>query len=220
MITLLQGILHARHTARGDDVAIIWITSKTDWKINDYYNYADLNRVEENTDYLKNLLTVVVGITPTITGLTTNRTNTRFEFYDDLNRIEGNILNLKESFYKPIDWETPKTTWFDTEQGFKNADANRLEKNLDAMRELIVDTENGYPRCGSLICGAGSELGYGLGELEILSTNRYNCLTTDALDVKLPHGSTMYMYSVANMRIFGVYKLVNVEGFKEWYLVY
>ena len=136
-----------------------WINAITDWDgvttNRKYYNFGDLNRVENNTEYLKDTFLSVAGYVTTITTILKTRNNTRFEFYDDINRVESNILALKEASYEPVGWITPKTTWQDLDL-FDYNDANRLEQNLSALKLMIENIEAGLLWCGVVICGGGN----------------------------------------------------------------
>ena len=137
-----------------------WITPKTVWDTADYYNYEDLNRVEENTQYVNDLL-VSIGYSPTVTGIDTTRTNASLVYYDDLNRIETNIKNLADASYEPLTWETPKTTWVSVIDAFDYSDANRLENNLLNLKNMIDGIVSNVLYCGdsqATICGKGNTL--------------------------------------------------------------
>ena len=137
-----------------------WIKAKVNWTKDDYYNFGDLNRVENNTEYLKDEF-LSIGYRPSITLVVKNRDNTRFEFYDDLTRVESNILALKNASYQPLEWIIPKVNWQDLD-AFDYNDANRLEKNLVELKATMELIEASLPRCGSLICGTEYGLGFGL----------------------------------------------------------
>jgi hypothetical protein len=142
-------------------VKIPWITQKKNWNKEDYYNFEDLNRVEKNTQYVKEQCENILNYQFSVFNFVKNRDNTRFEFAEDLNRIEGNILALKNASYEPLVWVNPKTNWQDLDS-FDKDDANRLENNIDNLKEMIEDIERNLPRCGALVCGSGHGLGYGL----------------------------------------------------------
>lgn len=127
-----------------------WQTPKTDWTKEDYYNYVDLNRVENNTNELLTLLSNY-NTPPTLTTII-NRNNTNIEFYDSLNRIENNILTIKNATYQPVNWITPVSDWKSLDI-FDYSDANRLENNLLALYILINNIYNSLLYCGNFSCG-------------------------------------------------------------------
>jgi hypothetical protein len=135
-----------------------WTTPKTDWDVSDYYNYSDLNRVESNTEYIKDEL-VALGYSPTLSTITTTRTNASIDFYDDINRVESNIKALADASYTPLTWETPKTSWVSVIDPFDYSDANRLENNLSNLKTMVENIEAELEYCGILICGESFHLG-------------------------------------------------------------
>jgi hypothetical protein len=140
-------------------ILLAWETPQT-FTSSDYYNYDDLNRVENNTQYLNDLLESI-GYSPTITGVNTSRDNTSLAYYDDLNRIEQNIQNLVDASYEPLTWETPKTTWVSVIDSFDYTDANRLENNLLNLKNMVDGIIEALLYCGdaqATICGKGNTL--------------------------------------------------------------
>ncbi|MHB8077422.1 hypothetical protein [Desulfosporosinus fructosivorans] len=127
-----------------------WQTPKTSWWKDDYYNFGDLNRVESNT---QELITIMQGnFTPPVLTVVTNRDITRIEFYDELNRIEGNILAIRNALYEPPGWITPVTDWFSL-KSFGYIEANRLESNLLALYTLLQNIQNYFQYSGVPTCG-------------------------------------------------------------------
>lgn len=128
-----------------------WQTPKTNWLPTDYYNFSDLNRVENNIQHIASMLGTHLGQTFTL-SIVSNRTMTRFEYYDSLNRIESNITFLVGNFYTPAGWEASKTTW-SSNQAFGYIDANRLERNLFLLYELLNKTMDNYKFSGTFSSG-------------------------------------------------------------------
>lgn len=133
-----------------------WIEPKTNWNDRDYYNFDDLNRVEINSEYVATLLTEYRGEPVTITVIT-NRDKIRIEFYDSLNRIEGNIQTLADLFFEPGGWIEPKTNW-QSGQPFDWKDANRLERNLALLHDLLLKAFESYKYCGTFYSGEEGEI--------------------------------------------------------------
>lgn len=137
-----------------------WITPITDWEATDYYNHSDLSRVESNTSFLNDLF-VLNGYSPATTTFVTSRTNAYIDYYDSLNRIEANILALKECSFQPLTWSAPKTTWVSVIDAFSYIDANRLETNLSGLKAMIDEIVKAYLYCGdsmTTVCGKGTTL--------------------------------------------------------------
>lgn len=122
-----------------------WITPKVDWTKDDYYNAQDLNRVENNTKVVADML----GIS--ISSLVLNRNYSSLEFADSLNRIEGNIEALHVI---NIQWTTMKTNWKES-QPIDYKDANRLEINLLNLYTILAKNIKVRKYCGGTICGGG-----------------------------------------------------------------
>ena len=123
-----------------------WLTPKTDWDSADYYNFNDLNRVENNSQYLSELIGTY-ATAPSLIGIETGRDNVALVFYDDLNRIENNLNLLKNACFEPPNWITPKTTWISLER-FSYTDSNRLENDLVYLKDLIDNIILSLRFCG------------------------------------------------------------------------
>lgn len=134
-----------------------WIEPITDWDgvtevpNRKWYNFDDLNRVEKNIAEIESLINSFSTIDPLTT--VTDRDMTRIEFYDSLNRIESNILALKNATHQPLEWETPKTNWVSVYDQFDYVDANRLEKNLKELYNLANRIKDYLQHCGTFYCG-------------------------------------------------------------------
>lgn len=140
-----------------------WLTPITVWDGatvgKKYYNYVDLNRVENNTSYVKDLLTLL-GYYSATTTFVTDRTRESIDYYDSINRIENNIKALRDCSYEPLNWITPFTNWVSVFTKFSYVDANRLEKNLVNLKDLAERIEDAMLYCGAptTICGRGNTL--------------------------------------------------------------
>jgi hypothetical protein len=135
-----------------------WITAKTDWNVDDYYNFDDLNRVENNTDYIYDEL-VNLGYSPTLSTINTSRTKSSIDYYDDINRIESNIKALADASYDPLGWLEPETDWISVYKVFDYNDANRLESNLVNLKSMIENIDAELEYCGIIISGEDFHLG-------------------------------------------------------------
>lgn len=126
-----------------------WLTPKTDWTADDYFNFTDLDRIESNTAYLATLL-AEFGYSVIITTFV-GRSVFRFEFADDLDRIEGNI-NAIAVIVKPDGWETCKTNWL-YKDGFDYQVAKRMERNLELQHLVIQGNIDHMPYAGAFYSG-------------------------------------------------------------------
>lgn len=123
----------------------------------DYYNYYDLNRVETNCDMVADSI-ATIKTRPAITTVT-NRTQASIDYFDSLNRIEGNIGTIKDAIGQPLTWTTPKTNWVSAYSSFGYADANRLESNLYELYKLTSNVIDEMEYCGAITAGQSFNLG-------------------------------------------------------------
>lgn len=127
-----------------------WITPKTDWTSTDRYNFGDINRVESNTNEIRNLLMSADYEMPLLTVIA-NRTYEDYDTLDSVNRLESNLDTLKSSFVQPLGWQ-PTITWTpDTK--FTYAVANRWEQSLSDLYELANQYIDGRRFCGTFASG-------------------------------------------------------------------
>jgi len=134
-----------------------WDTPKTDWDKSDYYNHGDVNRVENNTNYLADYIATFAE-RPGITGVKIDWANNDIPFKDDLNKIEANIKALRDTFTgDPLGWIELKTTWVSMDK-FDYIDANRLETDLALLKQMAENVSAALLSCGNFICGEGTEL--------------------------------------------------------------
>lgn len=129
-----------------------WVTPKTDWTTEDYYNFADLNRVEGNTDALADLIATYAS-RPGVVAVLTSRDMSSIEFFDSLNRVEGNLVILANASYQPPGWITPVLNWASVDASFSFVDANRLEFNLQALLTLINNLKSSFVYAGTFSAG-------------------------------------------------------------------
>lgn len=126
-----------------------WIAPKLDWTRNDYYNFEDLNRVENNAEVVAGLVGYFIALPPL--EFVTDREMMRIEFADSLNRIESNQDILRQRF-TPIGWLPNKTDW-EAKAPFSFSDAVRLEHNLFLLYKHYKGNTEIVPICGAFICG-------------------------------------------------------------------
>lgn len=125
---------------------------KMDWLPSDYYNYEDLNRVEQATQIVRDKILSFRQVLVALDSITTNRTQSSIEFSESFNRIETNISRLKETFSDKADLQISKTNWI-YNAPFDYSDANRLEKDLYDMFYIIENNTLTVPYCGQYTAG-------------------------------------------------------------------
>jgi hypothetical protein len=137
-----------------------WQTPVTDWISTDIYQYTDIDRVEQNTEYLKDEFEAI-GYTASATTFDYPRTRARFGYKTEMNRIENNILAIKTATWEPLVWITPVVSWLSVSQSFSYVDANRLEQNILYLYEMLQNVTDAFLYCGdnmTTICGKGNTL--------------------------------------------------------------
>lgn len=107
----------------------MWITPKLDWTRTDYYNFEDLNRVENNSEVVTGLVGYFIGLPPL--SFLTERSMKRIEFADSLNRIEGNQDVLRQR-YTPFGW-MHRTAGSDAQKVPKKVEGTAEDVRLDAV---------------------------------------------------------------------------------------
>lgn len=109
-------------------------------------NAVDLNRIENNTNYLSDLLitlyyynyidkydgTWAIGSVP---------------YTDHIVRIIRNVSKLQEAYFKPSGSPTLPTTLTHYD------DVNSIEKNLYLLKVMIDDMVSSFRDCGTFNCG-------------------------------------------------------------------
>lgn len=132
-----------------------WIEPKTDWTSLDYYNYGDLNRIENNTAEVAAFLESIQYQVPELT-VVTNRDKKSIDFISSINRVENNIEQLKDAFIAPPGYQGKKT--WTVKKGFSYKDANRLENNLKLIYEWAHRVKENYRYCGTFTCGEDGDI--------------------------------------------------------------
>lgn len=126
------------------------ISPKINWTRHDYYNAADLVRVEANVQYIKDIL-ADMGYLPDIDTIRADWEMTDFPYLSEIKRVDINIDELKNCFYAPDGWENKKN--WDTNKIFSYIDANRFEKNLYLLDYIIELLKDGTVYAGTFYSG-------------------------------------------------------------------
>lgn len=123
----------------------MWIEPKTDWTPEDYYNFEDLDRVENNMEEIATMIGHF-DVPPTLITVT-DRTMKRIEFQDSLERVDSNI-NLLTQRYKPLGWDQGELN-----TPFDYRDALRWEQNLYLLYFYYSGNIDNFRHCGAYTCG-------------------------------------------------------------------
>ena len=124
-----------------------WIEIKN-FNEEDYYNFSDFNRVENNTEFLAEYLKTLGYSIPNMVFVTT-RDNTYIDKISSINRLEDNINNIK--FCNLPEWGQ-KQTWVNG-KGLSYKDANRWENNLNIAKFYAENIPKAYVYTGQVSCG-------------------------------------------------------------------
>lgn len=127
----------------------MWIEPKLEWTAIDYYNFEDLNRVENNMAVVADLVRFYEDLPAFV--FVKNRNMEHIEFADSLNRIES-IQDVLQRRARPTGWATNKTDW-KAEDGFSFVDAKRLENNLYLLYRRYTGNLDLTAYCGAFTCG-------------------------------------------------------------------
>ena len=105
-----------------------------------YYNYTDLNRIEEWTQYLAGVLVTAGYSIPTMTF------KTDWSKYDmpteaNMERIRTNIKTLRQNYYQG-------TAIYSNLKKMTYQKANNIEKILNELNNFYESMVNSYVRCG------------------------------------------------------------------------
>ena len=124
----------------------MWQTPKTNWTSVDVYLASDLNRVEGNTQHISSVLASQGYPVPTLSyKLDWNKNDILLA--SDFNRIEGNVETLGSIYFTNSEWETLKTNWISMDS-VDYTFANRVEKNLKILHEILTTMQSQYIRAG------------------------------------------------------------------------
>jgi len=126
------------------------ITTIEDWASTDAVSHSDFNRIETNTQTLRNMLTAMSYVIDTMT-FTTGRTMSSIEFLSSITRIENNIETIRGAFLTPPDYEGAET--WSVGKGFDYIDMNRLETNIRSLFNYAANVYDSFFRCGQINAG-------------------------------------------------------------------
>lgn len=130
-----------------------WSTPRTNWNSEDYFNVVDRNRIEGNTDYVADLVSVW-GNKPSVVNIKTDWAINDFGFYDDILKIETNINVIKDYMATPNGYIDPVSSL--------PLDYNRLniiENDLILLKTMTERIEQQFLYIGQFVCGEASIFG-------------------------------------------------------------
>lgn len=120
-----------------------WQTPKTNWKVSDYFNYSDYNRIVGNLDFLKNEISDLIDSVDGYTQLETNKNYNSIFYSEEMNAIENNLealnltsynLDIGEKASYTINGSTPLYSEF-----------NRIESACLRLRNMVKAHKENIP---------------------------------------------------------------------------
>lgn len=130
-----------------------WITPVTDWNASEYYNFADVNRVDNNTRYLLEYIQTNIGYVLSLDTYTTQDINS-MGTSALINLLEHNINAIRTAIGNdPLNWVTLNELWAGG-SSFSFTNANNLESDLVALKTTLENIYLAFRRCGSFNCGS------------------------------------------------------------------
>ncbi len=112
-----------------------------------YLNYFDLNRIEQDTEYLHDVL-LAYGYSQQVV-CKTDWVMADLPYIAEIERTRSNILNLLNGYY------TQETELPTSLAGLTWRKLNAVEQNLKLMYEMIGRMEESFKRCGTFHAGQG-----------------------------------------------------------------
>ncbi len=127
-----------------------WQGTKT-FTTNSYYNPEETNRENENTEYLAQEINnkIVTINLPEAVKQDYNRLN--FPYVGEINKLKTNIKFLIANL--PISENPALTVSLTRLQSFNYIEANKLERNLQNIYDIIQNIEGYFRYCGTFYCG-------------------------------------------------------------------
>ena len=126
-----------------------WVTPKTDWTKDDYFNVHDAERIEINGLVLNDMLKRI-GINVLYTDRLVEWNYSTLPYANYIARIKRNVKNMVDRFY--VYKSTPTINTF-TSIKFTFEDANAIEISLRDMYELCNSIMNSLTYCGAYTLG-------------------------------------------------------------------
>ena len=140
-----------------------WQSTTTDRTESSYYYSSDVNRVDNNTQYLRDYIETNLGTSITLPHSYSTRNNKSFGKATLINQLEENINTLVTYLgYQPSGWAVLNMNWFGataTRVGnaydFIYTNANNLEVDLDLIKADLEERVSALMYCGETLAIAG-----------------------------------------------------------------
>ena len=118
-------------------------------------NVTDLNRIEQNTQYISQMIRGY-GFQTDVT-VKTDWTESGLPNADDVNRIINNIKEIRNKYYEPAGMPSLPQTMVSF------SDINAIERSLMLFREMLLGMVGAFKRSGTFVSGQGFKLPMNMG---------------------------------------------------------
>lgn len=118
----------------------MWITPKTNWLKNDYFNAEDFNRIKNNLIYLRELA-IKLYKEFEIQQVSEDKTYKDYFYADEINLLESNLEKINQNTLNIIYGE--KTIYMDNGNTMTYIELNRMESAIFDLYDKLSNQSNG-----------------------------------------------------------------------------
>lgn len=133
-----------------NDVAYVFTHQGSDAELKGALNVSDLNRIENNTEWLKQQL-LIHGYHTDEMNIKTNWLNTDFIYLDDIDRIRQNVIELVDAYYDLI----ASPTIMLGEEPLIHTHINDVEKVIFDVNTILDRMISYFRISGTFVSGQG-----------------------------------------------------------------
>lgn len=118
----------------------MWITPKTNWLKNDYFNAEDFNRIKNNLIYLRELA-IKLYKEFEIQQVSEDKTYKDYFYADEINLLENNLEKINQNTLNIIYGK--KTIYMDNGNTMTYIELNRIESAIFDLYDKLSNQING-----------------------------------------------------------------------------
>lgn len=118
----------------------MWITPKTNWLKNDYFNAEDFNRIKNNLIYLRELA-IKLYKEFKIQQVSEDKTYKDYFYADEINLLENNLEKINQNTLNIIYGK--KTIYMDNGNTMTYIELNRIESAIFDLYDKLSNQING-----------------------------------------------------------------------------
>ena len=133
-----------------------WISPVTSRTSTSKYNFSDVNRVDNNTQYLRDYIEDELLLPLVLPETYTTKDNTGLGYASMINELENNINAIRDYLgYDPTGWATLNATWLGNSYAFIYTNANDLEENQELLKTELENIQGSQIKVNEplAICG-------------------------------------------------------------------